>query len=137
MKTDEIQKIIDKHQDGDGLISILEEIQNKYSYLPPQALQYVAQRTGRSPVDVYGVATFYRSFSLKPAREAPVARLWVSAPRVTCAARRLSRRNSSASSVSRRGRPRPTGSLRSKPSRASARARWGRSSCWTGITPRK
>ncbi len=66
MKTDEIQRIIDKHQAGDGLISILEEIQNKYSYLPQQALQLVAQRTGRSPVDVYGVATFYRSFSLKP-----------------------------------------------------------------------
>jgi NADH-quinone oxidoreductase subunit E len=67
MKTDEVVSIIDKHQgQGDGLISVLEEIQSKYSYLPTDALKLVAERTGRSPVDVYGVATFYKSFSLKP-----------------------------------------------------------------------
>jgi NADH-quinone oxidoreductase subunit E len=67
MKTEEVQSIIDKHHaEGDGLISILEEIQAKYSYLPADALRMVARRTGRSPVDVYGVATFYKSFSLKP-----------------------------------------------------------------------
>ncbi|MFH0980785.1 MAG: NAD(P)H-dependent oxidoreductase subunit E [Planctomycetota bacterium] len=67
MKTDEVLSIIDKHHDeGGGLISVLEEIQTKYSYLPADALKLVAERTGRSPVDVYGVATFYKSFSLKP-----------------------------------------------------------------------
>lgn len=67
MKTDEVVSIIDKHRGrGDGLISVLEEIQSKYSYLPTDALKLVAERTGRSPVDVYGVATFYKSFSLKP-----------------------------------------------------------------------
>jgi NADH-quinone oxidoreductase subunit E len=67
MKTDEVVSIIDKHRgQGDGLISVLEEIQSKYSYLPTDALKLVAERTGRSPVDVYGVATFYKSFSLKP-----------------------------------------------------------------------
>lgn len=67
MKTDEVLHIIDKHQgQGDGLISVLEEIQSKYSYLPTDALKLVAERTGHSLVDVYGVATFYKSFSLKP-----------------------------------------------------------------------
>lgn len=67
MNTDEVLSIIDKHQSqGDGLISVLEEIQAKYSYLPAEALKLVAERTGCSPVDVYGVATFYRNFSLKP-----------------------------------------------------------------------
>ncbi len=67
MKTEEVASIIDKHHgQGDGLISILEEIQSKYSYLPANALKLVAERTGRSAVDVYGVATFYKSFSLKP-----------------------------------------------------------------------
>ncbi|MEW6198514.1 MAG: NAD(P)H-dependent oxidoreductase subunit E [Planctomycetota bacterium] len=67
MQTKEVESIVDKHrQHGDGLISILEEIQSKYSYLPAEALKLVAQRTGHSPVDVYGVATFYKSFSLKP-----------------------------------------------------------------------
>jgi len=51
---------------GDGIIAILEEIQKKYGYLPEDALRTVAEKTGRSLVDLYGVATFYRSFSLKP-----------------------------------------------------------------------
>ena len=67
MKTDEILGILDKHEgDRGGLISILEEIQAEYSYLPDEALKIVAKETGRSLVDIYGVATFYKSFSLKP-----------------------------------------------------------------------
>jgi NADH-quinone oxidoreductase subunit E len=67
METEEVVSIIDKHrEDGGGLISILEEIQAKYSYLPAEAIKLVADRTGRSAVDVYGVATFYKAFSLKP-----------------------------------------------------------------------
>ena len=67
METDEILSIVDKHEgDRGGLISVLEDIQAKYSYLPPEALKLVADATGRSLVDVYGVATFYKSFSLKP-----------------------------------------------------------------------
>jgi len=67
MKTAEILGILDKHEgDRGGLISILEEIQAKYSYLPAEALKAVADQTGRSLVDIYGVATFYKSFSLKP-----------------------------------------------------------------------
>jgi NADH:ubiquinone oxidoreductase subunit E len=67
MKTDEILSIIDKHEgERGGLISIFEDIQAKYSYLPAEALKVVAKATGRSPVDLYAVATFYKSFSLKP-----------------------------------------------------------------------
>ncbi|MBU0717456.1 MAG: NAD(P)H-dependent oxidoreductase subunit E [Planctomycetes bacterium] len=66
MKT-EVLGILDKHEgDRGGLISILEEIQAKYSYLPAEALKAVAEATGQSLVDIYGVATFYKSFSLKP-----------------------------------------------------------------------
>lgn len=62
---------IDETQEGQGrehggLISILEEIQSKYSYLPEEALRKVAEESGKSLADVYGVATFYRAFSLKP-----------------------------------------------------------------------
>lgn len=49
-----------------GIISILEEIQVRYGYLPEKALREVSEQTGKSLVDIYGVATFYRSFSLKP-----------------------------------------------------------------------
>ncbi|HUV29475.1 MAG TPA: NAD(P)H-dependent oxidoreductase subunit E [Acidobacteriota bacterium] len=67
MNTDEIPGILEKHEGKQGeLISILEEIQAKYSYLPEQALREVAEKTGRSLVDVYGVAAFFKAFSLKP-----------------------------------------------------------------------
>ena len=63
----DVLAILNKHhEDGHGLIAILDEIQCKYGYLPENALRTVGERTGRSLVDIYGVATFYRSFSLQP-----------------------------------------------------------------------
>ena len=53
------------HENGD-LISILEQVQAQFGYLSPEALRAVADVTDRPLVDVYGVATFYRSFSLEP-----------------------------------------------------------------------
>ncbi|MBM3320541.1 MAG: NAD(P)H-dependent oxidoreductase subunit E [Candidatus Eisenbacteria bacterium] len=59
--------IIDKFGSSHGgIISILEAVQAKYGYLPRHALNLTAERTGRPLVDIYGVATFYKSFSLKP-----------------------------------------------------------------------
>lgn len=52
--------------DRGGLIAILEEIQNSYGHLPEEALRLVSEKTDRSLVDVYGIATFYRAFSLVP-----------------------------------------------------------------------
>jgi NADH-quinone oxidoreductase subunit E len=49
-----------------AVIAVLEEIQAEHGYLPEEALRAVADGMGRSLVDVYGVATFYRSFSLDP-----------------------------------------------------------------------
>jgi NADH-quinone oxidoreductase subunit E len=67
MKAKEVQETIEKYSGQRGeLISILEEIQSKYSYRPEAALREVAETTGRSLVDIYGVATFYKWFSLKP-----------------------------------------------------------------------
>ena len=64
---DDILKILARHEDGrGGLIAILQDIQERCGYLPAKALKTVAERTGRSMVDIYGVATFYRSFSLQP-----------------------------------------------------------------------
>ncbi len=66
----DIFKIVNKHRkDRGALISILEDIQTKYGYLPTDALKIVAERTNHALVDVYGLATFYRAFSLKPRGE--------------------------------------------------------------------
>ncbi len=64
---DVVRKILDKYRNGStALISILEDIQAEFGYLPSDALTLVAHETGASLVDIYGIATFYRSFSLKP-----------------------------------------------------------------------
>jgi NADH:ubiquinone oxidoreductase subunit E len=62
-----IARITDQFAGEKGsLISILEAVQGKYGYLPEDALRVVAKKTGESMVDIYGVATFYKAFSLKP-----------------------------------------------------------------------
>jgi len=64
---DMVAAIIDRNRDArGGLISILEGIQAKWGYLPEGALRLVAERTGRSLLEIYGVATFYKAFSLEP-----------------------------------------------------------------------
>ena len=50
----------------EGLIALLERIQARYNYLPEEALREVSVSTGRSLVDIYGVATFYEQFHLEP-----------------------------------------------------------------------
>lgn len=67
MNLQTIESIVSKYRDEQGsLMSILGEIQSLYSYLPEAALRKVADMTGKPLVDVYGVATFYRSFTLRP-----------------------------------------------------------------------
>ena len=67
MKTEDIEAILEKYSiSKGGLISILQGIQSKYGYLPEKSLNIVSEKTGRSLVDIYGVATFYKSFRLKP-----------------------------------------------------------------------
>jgi NADH:ubiquinone oxidoreductase subunit E len=49
-----------------ALIPVLQDIQDRFHWLPPGALEHVAEALGVPLVQVYGVATFYRSFSLRP-----------------------------------------------------------------------
>ena len=62
-----IDGILDKHGlEQRALIPSLLEIQNKYNYLPSDALQLVAERMKIPQIQVYQVASFYKAFSLKP-----------------------------------------------------------------------
>ena len=49
-----------------ALIQVLQDIQERHHWLPPEALEQVAEALGVPLVQVYGVATFYRAFSLSP-----------------------------------------------------------------------
>jgi bidirectional [NiFe] hydrogenase diaphorase subunit len=53
----------------DALIEVLHAAQNSFGYLTPDLLWYVAARLHLPPSRVYGVATFYNFFSLKPPGE--------------------------------------------------------------------
>jgi len=67
MKPDRIKDSVEiVGTEEEGLISRMERIQARYGYLPEDELKSLAEETGRSLVDVYGVATFYKAFSLKP-----------------------------------------------------------------------
>lgn len=59
-----VEKCIKKQ--GGLLIPVLQEIQAYYRYLPEPAMREVARQLGIPLRDVYGVATFYRAFALKP-----------------------------------------------------------------------
>ena len=62
-----IKRIVERHKGKAGaLLSILEEIQDKYGHQPAEALKIVSEETGRSMVDIYGVVTFYKTFRLSP-----------------------------------------------------------------------
>jgi NADH:ubiquinone oxidoreductase subunit E len=62
-----VEKIIDRYEEKrTALISILHEIQDRYNHLTEKALKKVASRLKMDLNDIYGVATFYKSFSLTP-----------------------------------------------------------------------
>lgn len=48
------------------LIPILQAVQAEYRYLPEEILTFIATSLGISPAKVFGVATFYSLFTLKP-----------------------------------------------------------------------
>ena len=47
-----------------NVISVMQDLQKEYRYLPEDALLYIAEKLGISPAKIYGVATFYGNFSL-------------------------------------------------------------------------
>lgn len=50
----------------DALLEVLHRVQEVYGYLPVELLWFVARRLKLPPSRVYGVATFYHFFTLKP-----------------------------------------------------------------------
>ena len=68
IETKEVIRFVDDiiGRNGKLLISVLEDIQDEYNYLPEEALREVALKMRIPLRDVYGVSTFYNAFRLKP-----------------------------------------------------------------------
>ena len=63
----ELSMILQKYsKDKDNLIQILNEVQEKYGYIPQIAQLEISDYLGISMAEVYGVITFYSRFTLKP-----------------------------------------------------------------------
>jgi NADH-quinone oxidoreductase subunit E len=49
-----------------AIISVLQDIQEHYHYLPREVFPYLADKLGMSEASIYSIATFYENFSLEP-----------------------------------------------------------------------
>jgi len=64
----ELDKIIEEEfgNDKENLIMILQAIQRRYNYLPQATLKYLSEKIDVPYSQIYGVGTFYATFSLEP-----------------------------------------------------------------------
>ena len=64
---EKISSILERYaRDSSQLVSILQDIQAEYNWLPREALEEVSQRLEIPLSRVFSVATFFRAFSLRP-----------------------------------------------------------------------
>jgi len=62
-----IESLTKKHSsERKALLPILRDIQAEYNFLPQEALILVSEFLNIPLIDIVGVATFYRAFSLEP-----------------------------------------------------------------------
>jgi NADH:ubiquinone oxidoreductase subunit E len=58
--------IAEYHDHKEQMIGLLQDIQAEYNYLPRPALEKVSKQMEVPLAQLYGIATFYKAFSLKP-----------------------------------------------------------------------
>jgi len=59
--------IIEKHRNRKwGLIPLLQDVQERFGYVPPESIESIAEALNLSPSHVQGVITFYAGFSTEP-----------------------------------------------------------------------
>jgi NADH-quinone oxidoreductase subunit E len=67
---EKVKAIVDRYGGRhDSVIAILQDVQSEYRYLPEHALRAVAVQLGLPLIQICGVATFFKAFSLKPRGE--------------------------------------------------------------------
>ena len=70
MEEHNVEGIIERHgADSSALIQILLDVQEEYRYLPKDALEKVAEKLEMPLSKAYGLATFFKAFSLVPRGE--------------------------------------------------------------------
>lgn len=65
--TEILEKIANDYQRiGGNVISLLQDTQEAFGYIPREAIDYFSSNLGIAPSRFYGVATFYSQFRLHP-----------------------------------------------------------------------
>ena len=63
----EMKEILEKHpKQKDSLIAILNEVQEKYGYIPQQSQMEISKYLDMPMAEIYGVITFYSRFTTAP-----------------------------------------------------------------------
>lgn len=66
-KMEKLEHILEEHKNKQGaLMPILHETQELFGYLPEEAQKRISEVTNVPTAEIYGVATFYSRFTLKP-----------------------------------------------------------------------
>lgn len=61
-----IDVILKNRKSRSELIEVLQDVQESYNYLPEEVLRLVSERLETPLIEVFGVANFYKAFTLKP-----------------------------------------------------------------------
>ncbi|AEF17615.1 NADH dehydrogenase (quinone) [Thermoanaerobacterium xylanolyticum LX-11] len=62
-----LKKVIDQLKDTDGsLIAVMNEAQEIFGYLPIEVQQFISEEMNVPLTEIFGIATFYSRFTLKP-----------------------------------------------------------------------
>ncbi len=62
-----LENIFERYENiPENLISVLQEAQEIYGFLPKDVMYHIAEKLGVAPAKVIGVATFYSQFRLEP-----------------------------------------------------------------------
>lgn len=70
MEMAEVEEILGRYEGEPGdLIPVLQDVQERYHYLPEEVLRYISGRLHVPLSQIYHVATFYNAFSLEPRGE--------------------------------------------------------------------
>ncbi|NLI80603.1 MAG: NADH-quinone oxidoreductase subunit NuoE [Deltaproteobacteria bacterium] len=62
----------ESEKDRSRVIPLLQQVQETFGYLPPQAVAEVAAHLGMTEVQVFGVASFYNHFRFTPLGKYPI-----------------------------------------------------------------
>ena len=64
---EETRKILENYpQEKDRLIGVLNDVQERFGYVPKEAQVEISKYLGLSLAEIYGVVTFYSRFTLEP-----------------------------------------------------------------------